>query len=326
MNAKPFAVLALALLLPSSVAWADDTTAARDAFREGVDLINAQQWGDALAAFERASKLKPHALATYNMGVAERALGHLTRARVHFLTAIDQDARAGHTELPASFADEARGLLGEIDARLVHVDVRVDAKDAVLTIDGRPLAPDPTSKTTALFAGVATPAAKPPALGERFEVLVDPGERELVLQKEGFAPAVVRERWAPGVRDEVRLSLTALDATIRVEAERSNAVVRLQGLDVGVAPVTVRRPPGTYALDVRSPGYVTYETKVQVGPGGRAQLFAKLPKEPFILTKQWWFWTGVVAVVGGGILTAYLLTRPPADWEKGSTGWLAQAR
>lgn len=33
MNAKPFAVLALALLLPSSVAWADDTTAARDAFR-----------------------------------------------------------------------------------------------------------------------------------------------------------------------------------------------------------------------------------------------------------------------------------------------------
>jgi hypothetical protein len=310
----------------AAAARADDVGDARAAFDEGVELVKNQRWGDALASFERAARLKPHALAYYNMGIAERSLGHLTRARVQFHTALERDERSGHKELPASFADETQGNLKDIEARLVHLQVKLEPADSSLTIDGRPLAIDPTKRTTAMHAGVALASAEPPVLATTFEIVMDPGQREFVLQKEGFTPAIARESYVPGARADLHLSLSALAATIHVDADRRDAAVRIQGLDVGVVPVDVRRPPGTYALDVRSPGFVTYETKVQVGPGGHASLFAKMPPEPFVLTKKWWFWTGIVALVGGAALTVFLVTRPPADYDSGNTGWLVEAK
>lgn len=326
MRPYAFVLVLFSLVMGSATARADEVSDARAAFDEGLELVKSQRWGDALAAFERAARVKPHALAYYNMGIAERSLGHLTRARVHFHTALELDERSGHKELPSSFADETQGNLKDIDARLVHLHVKLDPADAILTIDGRPLAIDPTKETQTLHAGVALASAQPPPMAGTSEIVVDPGQREFVVQKEGFTPAIARETYAPGARADLALSLNALPATIHVDADRVGAAVRIQGLDVGVVPVDLKRPPGTYALDVRSPGYVTYETKVQVGPGGRASLYAKMPAEPFVLTKKWWFWTGIVALVGGAALTVFLVTRPPASYDAGNTGWLVQAK
>ena len=50
-------------------------------------------------------------------------------------------------------------------------------------------------------------------------------------------------------------------------------------------------------------------------------------KEP--LTKKWWFWTGTAAVIAGGALLTYALTRPsptPPPYNPGSANWLVHAQ
>ncbi len=333
------APLLLISILVSPPSWADEapkdapkdvpgdaTAAAREAYREGTELVKAARWGDALVAFERAASLRPHALTSYNLAITERSLGRLTRARSHLVDALSRHEASGKTALPASYVEEASGLLREIDALLVSLVLRVDPPDASLTIDGRPVVKDPTGRSDMVVAGLASPDAPSPRLEGKVRALVDPGARVFVLSKSGFSPSTYREVFKPGARGEVPLSLVALDATIAVRAERPDAVVRLQGLDVGAAPVVLRRPPGSYSLDVRSPGFVTYATTVDVGPGASTELYAKMPKEPFALTKKWWFWTGLAAVVAGAAITVYAVTRPPAPYDGGTTGWVAEVR
>src|SRR5262245_13398757 len=92
-----------------------DTERAREAFARGLALAREQRWGEALEAFEVASAAKPHALTTYNTGVAERALGRYTRARVRIGEAVAQNQAAGGGELSPAYVTEAGVMLGEID-------------------------------------------------------------------------------------------------------------------------------------------------------------------------------------------------------------------
>ena len=313
-------------LLVTRPAYADDTEEAREAFKQATALVEQQQWGNALAWLERAQHFKPHALTLYNMGIVEQRLGRLTRARANFAAALTLDAENGHAQLATSLADEATGLIRDIDMRLVYVQIALDPPGTALTIDGRPLAADPTGRTKLYYAGIAAATDPSPPLPDKLEVAIDPGERDFLLQKAGFAPRAVKVSELAGKRTELTLSLSAQEATIKVDADRKDAVVWVAGLDVGTVPVTLKRPPGAYSVDVRSNGYITYETKVDVGPGGTADLHAHLPKEPMALTRQWWFWTAIGAVLVGSAVTVYAVTRPPAPYDGGSTGWVAQPR
>jgi hypothetical protein len=76
-------------------------------------------------------------------------------------------------------------------------------------------------------------------------------------------------------------------------------------------------------------GYLPYEATVNVRPGGRADIDAHLRKEPEPLVRQWWFWTGITAVVAtAGVTTimGILVTRPAPPYDGGNTGWVAHPR
>jgi hypothetical protein len=196
----------------------------------------------------------------------------------------------------------------------------------MVTVDGRPLATDPTGRTKLYYAGIAAATDPSPSLADKFEVAIDPGDRDFLIQKAGFAPKAAKVSELAGKRTILALSLNAQEASIHIDADRKGAVVRVGGLDVGVVPIAIKRPPGSYSVDVRSPGFVTYETKLDLGPGGAADLHAHLPKEEVQLTKQWWFWTGIGVVVVGAAVAVFALTRPPAPYDGGTTGWVAQPR
>jgi hypothetical protein len=319
-----FTILSLLVLTFCAPAARAESNEASEAFKKGLDAVAAQQWADALGWFERANAITPHALAMYNVGVAEMRLGHLTRARVAFHQSLAFDAEKNHTQLAPSLADEMTGFIRDIETRLVYVTITIDPPGSTVTVDGKPLALDPTGRTKLYIAGISAAADQPPELPTTFEAAVDPGQRDIVIQKPGFAPQVSRETYPTGQRVDLHLSLNALDATLHVESSRAGAVVRIQGLDVGVVPVTVKRPPGTYSLDVRSPGYTTYSSTVTLGPGGRSDIQAPMSKEQLVLTRQWWFWAGVGAVVLGSAITVYAVTRPAPPYEGGSSGWVAQ--
>jgi tetratricopeptide (TPR) repeat protein len=168
---------------------------ARDAFRIGSALAKQAQWLDALAAFERSAKLRPHAVTTYNIAFCERALGRYTRAKKSFRRALEAPAN----ELPAALANEARGYLAEIEQRTARAVVSLTKPGAGIAVDGRPLeATGGTAAHPELVAGTRDPGP-PEAVGApSFLLLVDPGTHVIVVSVPGAPDAIVTRDFAPG--------------------------------------------------------------------------------------------------------------------------------
>lgn len=316
-------MLVAAILAPYPAA-AQDTERARAEFVAGAELVTQARWAEALAAFERSAKLRPHAVTTFDIGFCQRALGQYTRARRTFQDAVQRNTQ-NPGELSESLLEETRGYLTEIDGLLVRVTTTLTPATATLAVDGRPLAAEPGVQTQ-LVAGV-----RPPGEGEAvpasFVLLLDPGPHVLTLRRKGFADAVVARTFAPGTRASLALTLDRLPATLQITAVEPGATVTVAGMDVGVAPLSLSRPAGSYKVLVRKPGFVPYESQVTLQPGEATRLRATLTVEPKALYERWWFWTAAGAVVGGAVLGTYLATRPEAERPPpngGGLGWVVE--
>lgn len=318
------ATLALTCLTaPAMAADPPELEQAREAFTRGSALAKDAQWGAALASFERSAKLRPHAWTTYNIAVCERALGKYVRARRSFARALDQ--RAPDADLPEPIVADVRRFSVEIDRIVATLDVTLDPPDAAIAVDGQPLETTPSSDATpTLVAGTlpAGPGKAPPAAS--FRVLLDPGAHVFVITREGFADAVHAQAVRPGERRVLSLVAARLPATLAITANQADAVVSVDRLDVGTAPVTLLRPAGTHHVLVRKPGFDPYEIDTTVAAGQRAELAAALkPHRPSIVTR-WWFWTAAAAVVAGVAITTYVATRPAPErppLDGGGLGW-----
>jgi hypothetical protein len=317
------ALLAAAGSSPARAADPDPVQKARAEFVAATDHVKNARWGEALAAFERSAALRPHALTTYNIGACERALGRYTRARATLQRALDSDDGTGKRELPKSFADDARRWIAEIDGILVRASVTLSPADATLLVDGAPLTPEQTPSV--LTAGLPPGAHPVTTPGSHFTLIIDPGEHIFALSRAGFANAVVSRSLAPSSKPNLTLDLQSLPALIRIAANRPGAVVTIDDLDTGVAPVEVSRPAGVYHVTVRKSGFVPYVTTVRVSPGDHPSLQASLVEETSPIYKKFWFWAGAAAVVGGATVGTYFLTRPaperPAP-DGGGLGWV----
>ena len=322
-------VVALAVVLVVSAAVApraradDDTNTveARRLYAKGIDLVKASQWGEALSAFERSSKLRPHPATTYVIGTCERALGRYTRARATFAAALADGTAGG---LPPSLQTDAKAYVDEIDRLLAHAKVDVDPADAGIALDGRPLVPEAADKGT-LVAGIAPPGPGTTPPSPHFDLLLDPGPHVITLSRKGYSDIVLNRTFAPGTKTELKLELERLPAHIHVTSNEPNGLVMLNSTDLGPTPADVLRPAGAYHVTVKKDGYETYEAQIAVKPGEEVNLQATLVEHHTPVTKRWWFWTGAAAVVAGGVVLTYALTRPspqPPPYEGGTTGWV----
>lgn len=316
---------ALALLLaapPVGAADEETTKRARAEFVAATDHVRSARWGEALAAFERSASLRPHALTTYNIAACERALGRYLRARASLKQALEADAAANGKELPKTFADDARRWMTEIDALVVKATVTLAPADATLLVDGAALVKDGDHFTAGLVAS-GEAAVKTP--GASFTLHIDPGEHLFSIARSGYAGAVVQRRFAPGSAPKLALDLQSLPAEIKVSANVPGAVVSVNDLDSGVAPVQLTRPAGVYRVAVKKLGFVPYVTTVKVNPGEQPSLQATLAPESAPVYKRWWFWTGAAVVIAGAAVGTYLVTRPdperPAP-DGGGLGWV----
>lgn len=336
-------LVALALLLPATSYAApgkdpkakaeaqkpedEELKRARALYGEGLELVKKAQWSDALSAFERSYALRPHAMTTYNIGACERALGRYTRARVALLRALAEE-QARPEQLPPSQIEEAKGYVAEIERILAQVAVTLEPSEAGIAVDGRPLE---AGAGGTLVAGIATPGAgKPPASG-KFELVLDPGAHLITLTRKGYADVVVNRTFTPGQRGELRLELEKLPATLHVSSSVERAIVTVNDVDVGMAPVDVQRRAGTYRVVVKRQGFHPYQAQVVVNAGEETDLRAALVAETTPVTKKWWFWTAATVIVAGAAATTYYATRTEPDPRRpaldgGSLGWAAQIR
>src|SRR5206468_3683083 len=101
----------------------------------------------------------------------------------------------------------------------------------------------------------------------------------------------------------------------------------ISGVDVGISPVDINRPAGTYEIVVGKVGYDTYRSEVTVRGGEETNFRATLQPESTPITKQWWFWTAAGAAVVGAAFGTYFLTRPEPQRpgpDGGGLGWSAR--
>lgn len=295
----------------SSSASVDPQTAeARDAFARGVELVDQARWSEALASFERSFELRPHALTRYNVGACERALGRYTRARRALIEALARNTARDSKEMAPSYVEEAKTYLSEIDKLLVHVDTTVAPTDAAVAVDGRPLAAIDGDAPPVRVGGLEPPGPGRPPGAARFELQLDPGAHVITITRKGFSDVVVNRTWAPGAHAKLDLVLDKLPAVLRIRADREGAVVTVNDVDVGLAPVELSRPAGTYRVVVKKPGFVTYRAQVDARAGEELNLRATLDQETTPITGRWWFWTLAGVVVAGAAVGTYALTRP----------------
>ena len=323
---------ALAGLVASATARADDEdakTRARAEFAAAAELAQGMRWGEALSRFEASARLHPHPGTTYNVGVCLRALGQFTRAERAFRKALSEHRPGTESALPDHMLADTRGFLDEIGRVLARIEVELSPAEVRIAFDGRPLARTGTdSGRPLLTAGLLPPGGGSLAPASRFVIVADPGTHVLVLSRKGWADVVRRIDLAPGTTTRLDLALERLPGEIAIASRPAGGVVSVDGLDVGVAPISIARPAGPHRVVVRKPDHVPYSTVATLAPGERVELDAELEKREVALTERWWFWAGLgAAVVGIGVGT-YYATRPDPERPAvpgGNLGWSVKA-
>jgi hypothetical protein len=114
-------------------------TEAREIFRGGVDAAREGHWQDALAAFEKSNRLRPHVVTLYNIGFCERRLGHDTRARQALIEALKESDTPGVAHLPEAMSTAAKTELDAIRTELATAAMGVRIPGVKVLVDGRPL-------------------------------------------------------------------------------------------------------------------------------------------------------------------------------------------
>jgi hypothetical protein len=181
---------------------------ARTAFKEGTALARQAQWGEALLAFERSARLRPHTFTTYNIGFCERALGRYTRARKMLARALAENEARGGNALSADVAADARRYLTDLDARLARASVTIEPEGAAVSVDGRPLeVVAAAEKPLVLAAGTRDLGAAEVPQASHFDLLLDPGAHVFVVSKPGLPDAVVTQSFDAASRTELSLKL-----------------------------------------------------------------------------------------------------------------------
>jgi hypothetical protein len=306
---------------PSSSEDVEASNRAREAFVEGTALAREAQWSQALAAFERARAIKPHAVTTYNIGTCHRAIGAYAQAYLTFERALAEHAAPDGGALPDALVRQSEAFLVEIEALLVTVDLEVVPTGAILAVDGRPL----HVASEVHWAGVRAPGTGEPVVEPRLRIRLDPGAHVFTFSRAGFETAIVNQSFPPGARRSLRVELDTLPGRLRVDATVPEALVSLDGREVGPTPIDVFRPAGSYDLLVEKEGYASHRAVVDLAPGQEVAVRAPLVAETTSVFETWWFWTAAGVVVAGGVTATYFLTRPepePPPYDGGSIDWV----
>ncbi len=253
-----------AAALSSPVAHADDA-AARAHFRKGVELYDKKQYAEALASFEAAYAEKPSAGIKQNIALCLKGLGRSVEAARAFDEALDE----GETTLKPETRAAIERELAELDKIVATVHLRVlDAENkpidrALVSVDGVALSPAAARRPIRLSQGIHTFTA-------HVDGLPDPPAKKLALLL--GQPVDATFVMAAG-QGQVGAS-----STLNVHANVEDAVIRIDGVDVGRGSWSGTLPPGSHQLAVSAPDHRTATIDVTVPAGATIEY-------PVVLTK-----------------------------------------
>lgn len=247
------AVTLAAATLSSPLAYADEA-AARAHFRKGVELYDKRQYAEALESFKAAYAEKPSAGIKQNIALCLRGLGRSIEAATAFDEALDEGEGTLKPETRAAIQRE----LAELDKVVATVHLKVVDADnkplegAVVSVDGVALSPAAARRPIRLAQGIHTFTA-------HVEGLPDPPAKKLALL---LGQPVDATFVVAGGQGQVGAS-----STLNVRANVDDAVIRLDGVDVGRGTWSGKLPPGSHQLEVSAPEHRTAVIDVTVPAG-----------------------------------------------------------
>jgi hypothetical protein len=219
--------------------------------------------------------------------LAQRAVGHHRDAVVSLRAFL----RAVTTTADPSLISQAEQALHDSLAAVCRVEISVDPVQARLEVDGR---------ARDVLAGT---------------VELDPGEHVLVATADGYARTERRVRLARGTNSVVSLQMvrTSELSFLRVETNVSEAIVRLDGREVGTGTVDEIVRAGTHTVDVLGPHHRPFTREIQSFVGQRQVIRANLSDRRTVFESPW-FWVATGAIIAGGVGAAIYFWPPPAPY------------
>lgn len=207
-------------VLVATVALADATAVARDAFMKGQALYSAAKYKDALAKFEESLAAKPHPATVFNIARCQDQLGDLVRAMTSYKEYLRQSPQA-------TDADEVATAIASIEQRLQkqgtqHLLVYVDPTTARVSVDGKDIGASPASAT------------------------ITPGSHKVTIAAPGFDP--YERAFAMSATRSMELTVS-LRASAAVAVKQPDTVKPPDARDPDLTPP----PPPALIIDTPTP-------------------------------------------------------------------------
>jgi hypothetical protein len=295
-------LLAVAVMLAASPALAQDATAqAKALFTAGAQAYEAGQFPAAIQAFAEAYRLSPRPGLLFSMAQAHRKQYFVDKQATHvreavrlyreYVAKVEQGGRRGDAVQALAELEPIAERLGPGDATLpppekkqaTRISVSASAKDATVTLDGKPV-------ETGIFHEVA-------ATKHTIRVTAPgyfPEEREVPTAEGGIMAVDVAMREQPGV-----LSVAAAD----------DADIAIDGRSMATTPMS--RPlevtPGTHFVAVTKRGYRPFAEDMDFVHGDTKTITVKLERTGQRVASYALFGVAALGVVTGAALAGVAL-------------------
>ena len=294
--------LLLALSLAGTVAasqtavWADPPTTeeqekAQALKKKGDAAMDAFQYADALAAYTEAYTLAKDPALLYNKGRAFQLMGRFPEALVE----LETFKSTAPPELLAK-VPKLDALISDVRSRVANVIVKCNIAGAQVLVRDKVIGKTPIEGSVALVSGKA----------------------HIEVSAEGYFP-YKKDLDLPGGQAttlDVKLATKAQNGILTVKSPVAGAAVSIDGQPAGTVPSEAVLTPGSHKVIVTREGYDDAEVTAIVVVGDRRDVEVLLAQKAGI-TKKWWFWTGIGAVVltGAAVTAAFLIERKPSHGD-----------
>lgn len=250
-------LLALGLLLGSAnVARADDATEAKLRFDRGVAFIEGGKVRRALDEFFVSNRLSPNPTATYNIAACLEALKRFQEA---FST---YSSYLGGFSLSPEERASGQAALSRVLPKVARLSVSSIPPGAAIFVD-RP--------------NLGQYGVTPRTLAH------EPGEHVVIAALAGYHRAEAKITLTLGQETRVRLTLPAIEETVRIDSAPPGALVRVgapESKPVGRTPIKLQLPLGERRIFLTHDGYEPRREVVDVIAGAKPSLTLTMRKLP----------------------------------------------
>jgi tetratricopeptide (TPR) repeat protein len=158
-----------------------DKAKAKKLFKEGVSYFESGKHAQALEAFQKSYKLRPHWAIRFNLGLCYKELGMYTKAKSEFLGFLEEGGTDVNQATEAEVEKEL-AILSQIIA-VIEIDINIDESE--IWMDGKAFAKSP--------------------LDDKLEL--DPGSHLLTISKDGYETYEEEFILSKGERKSFKISL-----------------------------------------------------------------------------------------------------------------------